>query len=30
MRVGRFADWGYLMTHDCVIRSRTVGQQLRA
>jgi protoporphyrinogen oxidase len=29
-RVGRFADWGYLMTHDCVIRTRTVAQQLRA
>jgi hypothetical protein len=26
--VGRFAEWGYLMTHDCVIKSRRVAEKL--
>lgn len=28
VRVGRFAEWGYLMTHDCVIKSRLVAGRL--
>lgn len=27
--VGRFAEWGYLMTHDCVLQSRRVGEILK-
>jgi protoporphyrinogen oxidase len=27
-RVGRFAEWGYLMTHDCILRSRRVAERL--
>lgn len=26
--VGRFAEWGYLMTHDCVMKSRRVAEKL--
>ncbi|MGH7232563.1 MAG: protoporphyrinogen/coproporphyrinogen oxidase [Nitrospiraceae bacterium] len=28
--VGRFAEWGYLMTHDCVLRSKRVGEQINS
>ena len=27
--VGRFAEWGYLMTHDCVLQSKRVGDILK-
>jgi protoporphyrinogen oxidase len=27
--VGRFAEWGYLMTHDCVLQSKRVGDLLK-
>jgi protoporphyrinogen oxidase len=27
--VGRFAEWGYLMTHDCVLQSKRVGELLK-
>jgi len=26
VRVGRYAEWGYLMTHDCVLSSRDAAQ----
>mgnify|MGYP001592728049 FL=1 len=27
--VGRFAEWGYLMTHDCVLQSKRVGELMK-
>jgi len=27
-RVGRFAEWGYLMTHDCVVKSRRLAEKI--
>ena len=29
VRVGRFAQWGYLMTHDCVLQSRVAAERVR-
>lgn len=28
-RVGRFAEWGYLMTHDCVLKAGHAAERLR-
>jgi len=28
MCAGRFAEWGYLMTHDCVLRSKKVAEDI--
>jgi len=28
VRVGRYAEWGYLMTHDCVLSSRDAAQRI--
>jgi hypothetical protein len=27
-RVGRYSEWKYLMTHDCVLRSRRAAARL--
>lgn len=29
LRAGRYSQWGYLMTHDCVLRGRKVAEHLR-
>jgi protoporphyrinogen oxidase len=28
IRVGRYSEWGYLMTHDCVLSSRDAAERL--
>ena len=29
IRAGRYAQWGYLMTHDCFLRGKKVAEHLR-
>ena len=28
VNVGRFADWGYLMTHDCVLMAKKAAERI--
>jgi hypothetical protein len=28
IRAGRYAQWGYMMTHDCVLRGKKVAEHL--